>query len=72
LIWLRRCRHAFEALRRGAHVVALDTDRGELRQVWHVRRDAGGWRGAGRRGGRAVAGDATAMPFGDGCFDPGG
>ncbi len=26
-------RHAFEALRRGAHVVALDTDRDELRQV---------------------------------------
>ena len=26
-------RHAFEALRRGAHVVALDTDAAELRQV---------------------------------------
>src|SRR6202161_3266342 len=26
-------RHAFEALRRGAHVVALDTDENELRQV---------------------------------------
>ena len=26
-------RHAFEALRRGAHVVALDTDEGELQQV---------------------------------------
>ena len=26
-------RHAFEALRRGAHVVALDTDEGELQRV---------------------------------------
>ena len=26
-------RHAFEALRRGAHVVALDTDESELQQV---------------------------------------
>ena len=26
-------RHAFETLRRGAHVVALDTDEGELQRV---------------------------------------
>jgi SAM-dependent methyltransferase len=63
-------RHAFEALRRGAHVVALDTDRGELRQVsgmFAAMRAAG--EVPGRAAARAVAGDATAMPFGDGCFD---
>jgi SAM-dependent methyltransferase len=63
-------RHAFEALRRGAHVVALDTDEGELRQVdamFAAMREAGEVPGGVRA--RAVAGDATAMPFPDGCFD---
>jgi SAM-dependent methyltransferase len=54
-------RHAFEALRRGAHVVALDTDEGELQKV-------SGMFTAMRAAGE-VAGDATAMPFPDGCFD---
>jgi SAM-dependent methyltransferase len=63
-------RHAFEVLRRGARVVALDTDERELGQVsamftgMHEAGDAG-------QGGAActVAGDATAMPFPDGSFD---
>jgi SAM-dependent methyltransferase len=63
-------RHAFESLRRGAHVVALDTDLGELRQVDAM---AAAMSEAGEvpPDGRAVcaAGDATAMPFADGSFD---
>jgi len=63
-------RHAFEALRRGAQVVALDTDEGELRQVtamfaaMHEADEV-------PPGGSACAaeGDATTMPFPDGCFD---
>ena len=63
-------RHAFEALRRGARVVALDTDEGELRQVtamFAAMHEAGEV----PQGGSAAAatGDATAMPFPDGCFD---
>ncbi|MDR3035896.1 MAG: class I SAM-dependent methyltransferase, partial [Kitasatospora sp.] len=63
-------RHAFEALRRGAHVVALDRDRAELDQVTAMfaamPEAAEAPRGA---TGRAVAGDAAAMPFPDGAFD---
>jgi SAM-dependent methyltransferase len=63
-------RHAFESLRRGAHVIALDTDLAELEQVGAM---AAAMAGAGEvpAGGRAdcVAGDATAMPFPDGWFD---
>jgi ubiquinone/menaquinone biosynthesis C-methylase UbiE len=63
-------RHAFEAARRGAQVVALDTDSGELRQVAAV---AAAMDEAGEipAGGsiQTCAGDATAMPFPDGCFD---
>jgi SAM-dependent methyltransferase len=63
-------RHAFEALRRGAHVVALDTDLGELRDVGAMM-TAMLEGGEVRAGGRAscAAGDATAMPFPDGSFD---
>ena len=64
-------RHAFEAARRGARVVALDMDRKELEQVTAIaaamargRRDPGR-----RRRIPASAGDATAMPFPDGSFD---
>jgi SAM-dependent methyltransferase len=63
-------RHAFEALRRGAHVVAFDADAGELEQVGamlaamkeagEARPEASGW---------TVRGDATAMPFADAAFD---
>jgi SAM-dependent methyltransferase len=63
-------RHAFEALRRGARVVALDTDLAELRSVGAM---VEAMRQAGEvpAGGDAVcaAGDATAMPFPDGSFD---
>ena len=64
-------RHAFEALRRGAHVVALDADAAELREVaGDDRGHAGGGRDPGQaRPPRAVCGDATAMPFPDGAFD---
>jgi SAM-dependent methyltransferase len=63
-------RHAFEVLRHGAQVVALDTDERELDQVsamftaMHESGEAG-------QGGSAcaVSGDATAMPFPDGSFD---
>ncbi|MEO3751001.1 methyltransferase domain-containing protein [Streptomyces sp. B6B3] len=63
-------RHAFECYRRGAHVVALDQDRDELRTVT-------GWLAAMREAGEAppgasavaVAGDALALPFPDDSFD---
>ena len=63
-------RHAFEALRRGAHVVALDTDRGELAQVaaiFAAMHEAAEVPGGARAA--ATSGDATAMPFPDGSFD---
>jgi SAM-dependent methyltransferase len=63
-------RHAFEALRRGAHVVALDRDPGELEPVtamFAAMREAGEAPPGARA--RAVAGDATAMPFADASFD---
>ena len=63
-------RHAFEAVRRGARVVALDTDRAELASVAAM---VAAMREAGEvpDGADAVcaAGDATAMPFPDGSFD---
>jgi SAM-dependent methyltransferase len=63
-------RHAFEVLRRGASVVALDTDEGELRQVaamFAAMGEAGEVPAAAAAS--TVAADATAMPFPDGCFD---
>jgi SAM-dependent methyltransferase len=63
-------RHAFEALRRGANVVALDTDEGELRQVaamFAAMSEAG--EVAADACADTVAADATAMPFPDGSFD---
>ena len=63
-------RHAFEALRRGAHVVALDRDRAELDQVtamFAAMTEAG--EAPPRAVARTVAGDAAAMPFPDGAFD---
>ena len=63
-------RHAFEAYRRGADVVAFDADHGELQQVGGMTA-AMVAAGEAPRGARAVPvrGDATAMPFGDGWFD---
>ena len=63
-------RHAFEALRRGAHVVALDADEGELRQVgamFAAMSEAG--EVAADTPASTVVADATAMPFPDGTFD---
>jgi SAM-dependent methyltransferase len=63
-------RHAFEAARRGAAVVALDTDREELDRVAAVAAamDEAGEIPAGASI-RSAAGDATSMPFSDGAFD---
>ena len=63
-------RHAYEAYRRGADVVACDADEGELRIVaamaaaMHKAREAPTTAHA-----RPVAGDGTAMPFGHAVFD---
>jgi SAM-dependent methyltransferase len=65
-------RHAFEAMRRGAHVVAIDSDAAEVKDV------AGMVAGmeaedeatrTNRGDGEAVVGDALALPFADGAFD---
>jgi SAM-dependent methyltransferase len=63
-------RHAFEALRHGAAVVALDADAAELRGVADMvaAMQAAGEVPAGADA-RTVRGDATAMPFEDGAFD---
>jgi SAM-dependent methyltransferase len=65
-------RHAFEAMRRGAQVVAVDADAAEVKDASVLMEaladtdDAtiavGGW-------GRAVTGDARHLPFTDGAFD---
>ena len=63
-------RHAFEALRRGASVVALDADEAELRGVAAMTAamlDAGEVPAGTATA--VVRGDATAMPFPDGSFD---
>jgi SAM-dependent methyltransferase len=63
-------RHAFEAARRGAHVVAVDFDRGELKDVaglFAAMTEAGELAAGGT--GVAVNGDARRLPFPDGCFD---
>jgi SAM-dependent methyltransferase len=63
-------RHAFEALRRGASVVALDTDRSELATVaamFAAMAEAGQVPPGAH--GTTAAGDATGMPFPDGSFD---
>jgi SAM-dependent methyltransferase len=63
-------RHAFEAARRGAEVVALDADHGELQRVCAV---AGAMAEAGEIQAPAsiiaASGDATRMPFPDDSFD---
>jgi SAM-dependent methyltransferase len=63
-------RHAFEAVRRGGHVVALDTDEGELQQVaamFAAMSEAGEVPASASAS--VTAADAAAMPFPDGCFD---
>jgi SAM-dependent methyltransferase len=65
-------RHAFEAMRRGARVVALDADAAEIKDVAALAAAmesedeatiATGGTGA------ASVGDALSLPFPDGCFD---
>jgi SAM-dependent methyltransferase len=63
-------RHAFESLRRGARVVALDYSFGELEDVrdlfWAMEQEGEvGPDG----GGLCVRGDALRLPFADGTFD---
>jgi SAM-dependent methyltransferase len=63
-------RHAFEAARRGAQVVAMDTDCSELDRVtatFAAMAEAGEIPDG--ASGQAVAGDATSIPFPDGSFD---
>ncbi len=63
-------RHAFETLRRGASVVALDTDRTELAKVaaMFAAMAQAGEVPAGAHG-TVATGDATRMPFPDASFD---
>ncbi|MGZ8763786.1 MAG: class I SAM-dependent methyltransferase, partial [Acidimicrobiia bacterium] len=68
-------RHAFAALRRGANVIALDADGGELKEVRATigaMAEAGeltdGARGVGVGGGQ-VQGDALELPFPDDSLD---
>ena len=63
-------RHAFEVYRRGADVVALDMNGGELGEVsdmFAAMRTAG--EAPAGADARTAVGDATAMPFADGSFD---
>jgi SAM-dependent methyltransferase len=63
-------RHAFEAWRRGATVVALDYSEGELKEVRSI---LGAMLAAGElphgESGGAVNGDALVLPFPDASFD---
>ncbi len=64
-------RHAFEAARRGADVVALDAGRDEVEGVRNMfaAMVAAGELDAGSLRTVAVQGDALHLPFGDGSFD---
>jgi SAM-dependent methyltransferase len=65
-------RHAFEAFRRGARVVAFDYSAAELKDVgalFSAMRDAGEAGGAPGSMAVPVNGDATALPFATGAFD---
>ena len=63
-------RHAYEAYRRGARVVAFDLDREELATVAGM---CAAMRAEGQvppaAGSAAVSGDATVLPFADNSFD---
>jgi SAM-dependent methyltransferase len=63
-------RHAFEAYRRGARVVAADLDIGELTPVsdMFAAMRAGGEAGPSAAA-AALTADATSLPFPDGAFD---
>jgi SAM-dependent methyltransferase len=59
-------RHAFEAMRRGARVVALDSDAAEVKDAAAL---MAAMEAQDEGKGVAVVGDATALPFPDGAFD---
>jgi SAM-dependent methyltransferase len=65
-------RHAFESMRRGAHVVACDFSLAELKDVRGmfaaIREDEAATLPEGA-GGSATNGDATRLPFADASFD---
>ena len=65
-------RHAYEAMRRGALVVALDTSAGEVKGVRALMdvmgREDGATLSSGGKGSAAV-GDARGLPFPRHCFD---
>ncbi|HTT59688.1 MAG TPA: class I SAM-dependent methyltransferase [Acidimicrobiales bacterium] len=64
-------RHAFEAARRGAHVVALDAGEDEVKGVagmFNAMTAAGELDESSQRA-SVVQGDALALPFTDACFD---
>ena len=63
-------RHAFEAYRRGADVVAFDQDGAELNNVYTIlqtMKDAGEVPDSARA--EAVKGDALDLPYADATFD---
>ncbi len=64
-------RHAFEAARRGAAVVALDAGRAEVEGVvaTFVAMTEAGELDPARQHAAVVQGDALALPFADGAFD---
>jgi SAM-dependent methyltransferase len=64
-------RHAYEAMRRGAHVTAVDADAAEIKDVvalMDAMSDDDLTRSNGGEG-EALVGDALALPFPDGSFD---
>lgn len=62
-------RHAFEAYRRGARVVAVDLSRQELAEVAATFAVVAAEHTLPDDGAACVNGDATRLPFPDGCFD---
>ena len=64
-------RHAYEAMRRGAHVTALDADDAELKEVAVLMAAVAGEMAADARSGSGapVNGDALHLPFADATFD---
>ena len=65
-------RHAFEAMRRGAAVTAVDSDAGEVKDAaWVMRGLSQDDAAVSAHGGtgNGVVGDALTLPFGAGAFD---
>src|SRR5207248_11494155 len=62
-------RHAFEALRRGARVVALDADAAEVKDAGALLEAMIESGEGASKAGAAVVGNALALPFPDAVFD---